>query len=135
MKPKRLDHVVFAVRDLAEAEVAWKSILGLEVGERLQPDVIQSSLGLISPGRDSAMLELAQPAGAEGPVARVLDERGEGMLSISIEVDDVAACVDELQAAGVAISDVVDGPLQKTRVARMAPDAAHGVSLQLIQRL
>ncbi len=137
MKPKRLDHVVFAVRDLEQAAAAWKHVFGLEVGQRFQPESIQASIGLMqagSSGSMGALLELAQPLGSEGPVAQALEERGEGMLSLSIEVEDIDTAVAELHAAGVAILDAVQGPLPATRVARMPAEATHGVRLQLIER-
>ena len=137
MKPERLDHIVLAVRDLEQAAAAWKHVFGLEVGQRFQPDSIQASIGLMQIGMSGSMgalLELAQPLGSEGPVAQALEERGEGMLSLSIEVEDIDAVVAELHADGVAISDVVQGPLPATRVARMPAEATHGVRLQLIER-
>ncbi len=138
MRPKRLDHVVFAVRDLDEAAAVWKRLFGLAVSERHDPESIQASIGLMSVGgRDSmsARLELAQPGGPDGPVALALDQRGEGMLSLSIGVSDIDAAVAELRESGqVMVSDVVDGPLPETRVARFSPDGTHGVRLQLIER-
>ncbi len=137
MKPGSLDHIVFAVRDLEQAAAAWKHVFGLEVGQRLQPESIQASIGLMQVGMSGSMgalLELAQPLGSEGPVAQALEEHGEGMLSLSIEVEDIDAVVAELHAAGLAISDVVQGPLPATRVARMPAEATHGVRLQLIER-
>ena len=135
MKPKSLDHVVFAVHDLDAAAAVWKRAFGLEVSERLQPESIQASIGLMRVSSASALLELAQPAASKGPVADALKERGEGMLSLSIAVDDIDAAVAEIRAGGVVdISDVVDGPLPDTRVARLSPEATHGVRLQLIQR-
>ena len=137
MRPQRLDHVVFAVRDLDSAAAAWKRLFGLEAGQRLQPDVIQADIALMEiggAGSDSSLLELATPLANEGPVADALAARGEGMLSISLAVEDVDAAVAELQAAGVPISDVEAGPIPGTRVARLAAADAHGVRLQLIER-
>ena len=137
MKIKGLDHIVFAVRDVEQAAAAWKRVFGLEVGQRLQPESIQALIGLMQVGVSGSMgalLELAQPLGIEGPVAQALEERGEGMLSLSIEVEDIDAVVAVLHDAGVAISDVVQGPLPATRVARMPAEATHGVRLQLIER-
>lgn len=134
MKPNNLDHVVFAVHDLDAAAADWKRAFGLEASERLQPASIQASIGLMSIGSGSAFLELAQPAASKGPVADALEERGEGMLSLSIAVDDIDAAVAQIRAGGVEVSDVVEGPLPDTRVARLSPDATHGVRLQLIER-
>ena len=134
MKLNSLDHVVFAVHNLEAAAADWKRVFGLDVSERLQPASIQASIGLMRIASSSAFLELAQPATPSGPVADALEERGEGMLSISIAVDDIDAAVAEIRAGGADISDVVEGALPNTRVARFSPDATHGVRLQLIQR-
>jgi catechol 2,3-dioxygenase-like lactoylglutathione lyase family enzyme len=135
MKPKNLDHVVFIVRDLESAERAWKDVFGLVPGQRVGSDLLQADLALLpSADPSSAFIELCNPT-ASGPLTEWLDRQGEGMLSLSIEVEDVAAAVDELRAQGIEVSDVVPGPLPNTEVARFAPQATHGVRLQLLERL
>ena len=137
MKIKSLDHIVFIVDNLQDAAAVWKETLGLTVGQRLESESLRGVLGLVpvgAPDARSGFIELAQPAGSEGPLAEMLAERGEGMLSISIECDDIDAAVAELKTKGVEIADAVQGPLPDTRVARFAPGATHGVRLQLIER-
>ena len=137
MNIKNLDHIVFIVESLQDAAAGWEETLGLAVGKQLQSESMQAVLGLVpvgAPDAGSGFIELIQPDGSEGPVAEMLADRGEGMLSMSIEVDDIDATVSELRNKGVEIADVVQGPLADSRVARFAPAAAHGVRLQLIER-
>ncbi len=137
MKIKGLDHIVFIVDSLQDAGAAWEEALGLTAVQQLESEGLQGVLGLVPVGSADAsggFIELAQPAGPEGPLAEMLAERGEGMLSISLEVDDINAAVAELKSKGVEIADVVQGPLPDSRVARFAPGATHGVRLQLIER-
>lgn len=137
MKIKSLDHIVFIVDSLQDAAAAWKETLGLTVGEELESEGLQGVLGLVPvglPDANSGFIELAQPGGAEGPLAGMLAERGGGMLSLSLEVDDIDAAVAELKSKGVEITDVVQGPLPNSRVARFGPGATHGVRMQLIER-
>ena len=136
MNVKSLDHIVFIVKSLEEAGADWEAALGLTVEQRLEPEGL-GVLGLTpvgEPDAGSAFIELAQPAGSEGRVAELLAERGEGMLSISIEVDDIDAAVAELKSKGVEVAAAVAGPLPETRIARIPADAAHGVPVQLIER-
>lgn len=138
MKIKSLDHIVFIVESLQDAAAAWKETLDLTVDQQLESDGLQAVLGLVlvgTPDAGSGFIELAQPTGSEGPLKEMLAERGEGMLSISIEVDDIEAAVAELKNKGVDITDVVAGPLPDCRVARFAPGATYGVRLQLIERV
>ena len=137
MKIKGLDHIVFIVDSLQDAAGAWKGTLGLTVGEQLESESLQGVLGIMpvgAPDAGSGFIELAQPSGSEGPLAGMLAERGQGMLSLSIEVDDIDAAVAELKNKGVGIADIEQGPLPDSRVARFAPGATHGVRLQLIER-
>lgn len=137
MKIKSLDHIVFIVDSLRDAATAWEETLGLTIGEQVESEGLQGVLGLVpvgSPDARSGLIELAQPGGDEGPLATMLAERGEGMLSLSLAVDDIDAAVAELKSRGVEIADVVQGPLPDSRVARFGPGATHGVRLQLIER-
>ena len=141
MKPRRLDHIVLAVHDLTAALDAWSRTFGLQA-ERHTPDDAHMELGLLRfAGNDpaGAFLELVavtgEPAlsGAER-VARHLDQHGEGMFSISLEVPDLDAAVAELTAAGLPVSGPDRGALPNTRVARIPRGSAHGTAIQLIQR-
>lgn len=137
MKIKSLDHIVFIVDSLRDAATAWEETLGLTIGEQVESEGLQGVLGLVpvgSPDVRSGLIELAQPGGDEGPLATMLAERGEGMLSLSLAVDDIDAAVAELKSRGVEIADVVQGPLPDSRVARFGPGATNGVRLQLIER-
>ena len=137
MKIKSLDHIVFLVESLQDAAATWKETLDLAVGQQLDSKSLQGVLGLVpvgAPDAGSGFIELAQPAGSEGPLAGMLAEGGEGMLSLSLEVDNIDAAVAELKSKGVEIADAVQGPLPNSRVARFAAAATHGVRLQLIER-
>ena len=137
MTDKRLDHVVFIVANLQEVSAVWKETLGLSVEQRLEPEGMQGVLGLMpvgAPDAQSGFIELAQPAGSEGRLAGMLAEQGEGMLSISIRVDDIDAAVAELKSKGVEVAAAVRGPLPNSRIARIPAGTAHGVPVQLIER-
>ena len=129
---KRLDHVVVAVRELDEAARAWEHNLGLKAERGLQP--AGSDVRLASLPAGNAFLQLAQPLTAGHTLAGFMDERGEGMFSLSIEVDDLEAAVAELRGSGVQVSDSEPGMLEGTRIARISRQSAHGVEIHLLQR-
>ncbi|MCH7811575.1 MAG: VOC family protein [Chloroflexi bacterium] len=132
MDLRRLDHIVLAVEETAPAVAAWRNALGLEAETTEQPDGTHMELTALPVG--DAFLELVQPTTPDHRVARYLAERGEGMFSLSVEVDDLDGAVRELQAKGVPVSPPERGVLPNTRVARIPREAAHGVALQLIER-
>lgn len=123
---KRLDHLSLSVTDLKEAARTWQRTLGLRPDTLIEPHGSRQRLGRLPVG--DAFLELAQPlAGAPAP--------GEGMLSISIEVDDLAAAVADLRRRGLAVSDPQEGAWPGTQVARIGPKSAHGVPIELVGRM
>ncbi len=139
MEITRLDHVVFAVQDLAAAVHDWHATFGLEAGASIKPAGTRMELIPLPVG--DAFLELitvsVPAASASEPEQRIagsIKERAGGMLSLALEVSDLDASVRELRAKGVAIDDPAPGLLPDSRVARIARDVSHGVPMQLIER-
>ncbi len=130
---KRIDHVVIATEDLADAAAKWERNLGLRVQERVSRplgsgfDVARLPVG-------DAFIELVQPVEEKGRFAEQFRERGEGLFSISLEVDDLDGAVGYLRGKGARVSDPEPGIWPGSRVARVSRASTHGVSLQLIER-
>jgi methylmalonyl-CoA epimerase len=130
----RIDHVVIATEDLADAAAKWERNLGLRVEERVSRplgsgfDVARLPVG-------DAFIELVQPVEEKGRFAEQFKERGEGLFSISIEVDDLDGAVGYLRGKGARVSDPEPGIWPGSRVARVSQASTHGVSLQLIERM
>ena len=129
---RRLDHVVVAVRELDEAANAWAHNLGLKVESVLQRAGSDVRLAHLPAG--NAFVQLAQALAPDHRLAAFVEERGEGMFSLSIEVDDLEAAVVELRGRGVQVSDSEAGMLEGTRIARISRQSAHGVEIHLLER-
>ncbi len=130
---KRIDHVVMATEDLADAAAKWERNLGLRVEERVsRPSGAAFDVARLPIG--DAFVELVQPVEGEGRFAQQLKERGEGFFSMSIEVDDLDGAVGYLRGKGAEVSDPEPGIWPGSRVARVSQSSTHGVSLQLIER-
>ncbi len=130
---ERIDHVVIAATDLEDATRLWELNLGL------RPDVtLDRPLGAgFQVARlpiGDAFLELIQPDAEGGRFAAQVQERGEGLFSLSIEVDDLAAAVAHLRGKGATLSDPEPGIWPDSRVARVSQGSSHGVPIQLIER-
>jgi methylmalonyl-CoA epimerase len=129
----RIDHVVIATEDLADAAATWERNLGLRIEERVSRplgsgfDVARLPVG-------GAFIELVQPVEDEGRFAEQFKERGEGFFSISIEVDDLDGAVAYLRGKDARVSDPEQGIWPGSRVARVSQASTHGVPIQLIER-
>ena len=79
-----------------------------------------------------ASIELVTPTSATGPAAEFLEQRGEGMYLLSLEVDDLDEAVTHLEATGARVR-VTEGSAGQ-RLAFVSPKSTHGVLLQLLER-
>ena len=126
-----VDHIGIAVRSLDAALRVYGAI-------GLRPTVTESvpSEGVrvaFLPAGD-AHLELLEPLGTDGVIAKFLDTRGEGLHHVALAVDDIVAAMDRARAAGLAVID--ERPRQGARgrkVAFLHPKATGGVLLELVQ--
>lgn len=130
---KKLDHVVIATEDLDAAATLWERNLGLKADAALDKPLGAGFKVARLPIGD-AFLELVQPVVKEGRFYQQFQERGEGMFSISIEVEDLGDAIGYLQSNGVRVSEPEPGIWSGSRVARINQKYTHGVSIQLIER-
>ena len=134
----RLHHVGIAVKDGGKAADLWRALLGLRETGRYRVDEFGVLALFLAPARESApaggLLELLEPTTVDGPVARYLDRRGEGLHHVCFEVEDIHATLRSLAARGVRLVDSeprrgAGGHL----VAFIHPASAGGVLLELKQ--
>jgi methylmalonyl-CoA/ethylmalonyl-CoA epimerase len=130
MKPNKLDHISIAVRNLDEARKIWEPILG-----KSQPDdsyidepekirVARYWVGEIG-------FELMESTSPDGDVAKFIEKRGEGVMLISLNVDNTRQAVAEAEEKGYPVI----GGIRQFRDCEFAflhPKKMNGVLLELI---
>ena len=129
----RIDHVIIATADLEDAARLWERNLGLKPDATLEQPLGAGFRVAHLPVGDS-FLELIQPLGESGRFAKQFQERGEGLFSVSIEVDDLEGALAYLRVKGVLVSDPETGIWPDSRIAHLNHTSTHGVSIQLIKR-
>jgi methylmalonyl-CoA/ethylmalonyl-CoA epimerase len=127
----KVHHVALIVRSIDDALAFWRDTLGLE--HETTMDIGQDRVRIAFLGVGESKVELVEPTDDTTGVARFLAAKGEGFHHVCFEVPDVAATLDELAAAGVALIDQTpragaDGP-----VAFIHPRSAHGVLVELVE--
>ena len=96
MKVERIDHISIAVRNLEEARQAWEPVLGksepdlsyIDEGEQIK--VYRYSIGEVG-------LELMESTSENGEVARFIRKRGEGIMVLSLHVDNTRQAAKDLE--------------------------------------
>jgi catechol 2,3-dioxygenase-like lactoylglutathione lyase family enzyme len=133
LKVKKLDHVIIATEDVDEAAALWDKNLGLKRDAALEHPLGAGFKVARLPIGD-AFLELVQPVDKEGRFYDQFQQRGEGMFSISVEVEDLDDAVSYLRSNNVKVSDPEASIWPGARLARINHEYTHGVSIQLIER-
>ncbi len=128
----RLHHIGVVVEDLDTAAERYAA-LGFTDGERFAvPE--QAIEAIVYPAGKGGYVELISPTDPEGPIARFMGKRGEGMHHVAYRVDDVAETIERLREAGVRLVD--ESPRTGTHgwtIAFVHPESTHGVLTELVQ--
>jgi catechol 2,3-dioxygenase-like lactoylglutathione lyase family enzyme len=132
-KLKKIDHVVVATEDLADALSKWERNVGLKEDTELNQPLGAGFKAARLPIGDS-FLELVQPVEQSGRFFEQVKERGEGLFSISVEVDDLDETIAYLRGKGATVSDPEPSIWPGARLARINRASTSGVSIQLIER-
>jgi methylmalonyl-CoA/ethylmalonyl-CoA epimerase len=128
---KRLNHVSVAVPSIPDALKFYRDILGLEVVETATLDDRELKVAFVRIG--DTEIELLEPTSPDNTVTRFLERRGPGLHHICLEVDDLAAAMDELSARGAEFVDPQPRPGAVGQVAFILPDVGRGVLVELSQ--
>lgn len=129
---KGLHHVAIAVTSLADARKTYEGALGLAATEpEFVPDQKVNVLVLYA---GEQRLELVEPASSDSPISKFLETRGPGIHHVAWKVDDCAAAIAALKAAGLRMID--DNPRpgsHRTTIAFVHPKSTGGVLMELVQ--
>ena len=127
-----IDHIGVAVADLDVAIATHRDVYGMPLAHRETLEEQGVEAALLDVG--DSHVELLAPLDADTPVGRFLARRGPGLHHVAYRVDDVAAALDELRAAGVRLIDEAPRTgIRGSQVAFLHPSAAGGVLTELVQ--
>ena len=133
MKVKHIDHIGIAVRSLEKAGNFYTDMLGLKM-EGVETVSEQKVKVAFFPITDSEV-ELLESTEPDGPVAKFIDNKGEGVQHIAFRVENIEEALEELKAKGIRLID------QKPRkgaggamIAFIHPKETNGVLVELCER-
>ena len=129
---KGVDHVVIAVKDLDAAVGKYEAIYGAPVSDRAEAPAAGMKMAFFR--FSDSYIELVSNIDDQGPIAKRLADRGEGVHLVAMKVDDIEAALVELRAKGVRlVGDPGVGNPVKGQVF-VHPSETGGVLTQIIQR-
>jgi methylmalonyl-CoA epimerase len=128
---RRIHHVGVLVRSIAESLPLYTDLLGLEADAPFELPEQQARGVMVRAGDDR--IELLEPMTEDSPLGKVLARRGEGLLHICLEVDDLEGTLRRLETQGARLVDAHAWRSPIGLVAFVHPQALHGVSVELRQ--
>src|SRR5215831_8177577 len=133
---KRIDHVAIIVRNIEQALIFYRDTLGITPGEIKDVPTEQVRIAFLPMGGPGGSeIELIEPTTPDSSLTKFLDKRGEGLHHICLEVDDIDAALAEMQEKGAPVLDKQPRVAAGGRAIFIHPKAAHGVLLELIEKI
>jgi methylmalonyl-CoA/ethylmalonyl-CoA epimerase len=133
MKIKHIDHIGIAVKSIEEGGKFFSDILGLKL-ENVETVEEQKVKTGFFPITDSE-IELLESTEPDGPVAKHINARGEGIQHIAFRVENIDEALQELKEKGVRM---IDHEPRKgaggARIAFIHPKESHGVLVELCEK-
>lgn len=129
---KNLEHIGIAVRDLEASEELFTKLLGTAPYKReaVESEGVTTSFFLVG----NIKIELLAATRPDSPIAKFIENRGEGIHHLAFEVENIDAALEEKKNAGFGLINTApkDGADNK-RIAFLHPKTTGGVLTEMCQ--
>lgn len=99
----RIDHIGIAVNSVKDALKLYTDAFGLKAGDIETVEEQKVRVAMIPVGE--SRIELLEPTDSEGPIAKYIEKRGEGMHHLALEVSDIQGMLEALKEQGLLLVD------------------------------
>jgi len=133
MKVKHIDHIGIAVKSIEQAGKFYTDVLGLKIMDI--ENVADQKVNVAFLPITESEVELLQSTDVDGPVAKFIEAKGEGIQHIAYRVENIEEALAELKAKGVRLID--EKPRKGAGGARIAfihPKETNGVLVEICER-
>ncbi|AOT71083.1 methylmalonyl-CoA epimerase [Geosporobacter ferrireducens] len=133
MKVLKVDHIGVAVKSLDETLKFYQEMLGLELQGTEVVEEQKVKVAFLPVG--DTEVELLESTDPEGPIAKFIDKKGEGIQHIAFRVENIEEAIAELMGKGVKMID--EKPRYGAGGAKIAfchPKSTNGVLVEISER-
>ena len=101
--PRRIEHIGIAVKDLNSAIGTYEKLLGVRcyAVEEVPDQHVRTAFFRVGESK----IELLESTSPDGPIAKFITKRGEGIHHIAYAVGDIRATLHDLASGGVRLID------------------------------
>jgi methylmalonyl-CoA/ethylmalonyl-CoA epimerase len=133
MKILKIDHLGIAVNSIEEGKQFWTDALGLsfEGSETVEAQKVTTAFFPVG----ESEVELLESTSPDGPVAKYIEKRGQGIQHVAFRVENIEEALAELKAKGVQLIDQTPRMgAGGAKIAFLHPKATNGVLVELCER-
>jgi len=130
---KKIDHIGIAVKNLEDSLKFYQDTLGLELSGVEVVEEQKVRVAFLPVG--DTEVELLESTDPEGPIAKFIEKKGEGIQHIAYKVENIEEAIKEMEEQGVKMIDKT--PRYGAGGAKIAfchPKSTKGVLVELCQR-
>lgn len=133
MKVLKVDHVGVAVKSLDDTLTFYQEVLGLDLQGTEVVEEQKVRVAFLPVG--DTEVELLESTDKDGPIAKYIEKKGEGMQHIAFRVENIEDAIAEMKAKGIRMID--ETPRYGAGGAKIAfchPKSTNGVLVELSER-
>ncbi|MGW8321111.1 MAG: methylmalonyl-CoA epimerase [Thermodesulfobacteriota bacterium] len=129
---EKISHIGIAVKSMQEALSVFEDGIGLEVTSTDEVKAQKVRVAFLPVGE--TRLELLEPTQDDSPIAKFLENRGEGIHHIALKVTNIEESLARMKEKGVKlINEEPVAGAHGTRIAFLHPKGTKGVMLELVE--
>ena len=126
-----LDHIGIAVKDIDKAVEMFTNVFGTPPCEIEQIDDQGVKATLIEVGQ--TRIELLEPLSPDSPVGKLIQNRGEGLHHLALNVSDIAQKLETLKDHDIRLIDQSPREGLSGTIAFIHPASVFGVLTELVE--
>jgi methylmalonyl-CoA/ethylmalonyl-CoA epimerase len=133
MKILKIDHLGIAVKSIDEGKSFWTDVLGLDFqgSETVTEQKVTTAFFPVG----ESEVELLESTAPDGPIAKYIEKKGQGMQHIAFRVENIEEALAELKAKGIRLIDETPRiGAGGAKIAFLHPKATSGVLVELCER-
>ncbi len=103
MEIKKIEHIGIAVKDLQSSIEYYENVLGLKCYniEEVEDQKVKTAFFQVG----DTKIELLESTSEDGPIAKFIDKKGEGVHHIAFAVENIDEALAEVENKGVRLID------------------------------
>ena len=132
MKISHIEHIGIAVRNLNEAIKFYEKTLGLKCYniEEVKDQKVKTAFFMVG----ETKIELLESTENDGPIAKFIDKKGEGLHHLAFAVENIESSLNEIGEKGVQLIDKTPRKgAEGLEIAFLHPKSTLGVLTELCE--